>query len=109
MYLNHYPQRHTERELTIDDGPLYGMTDADGMLESIVEGRANSCAIEDAQRVLKILEDGEALDALGFTDADQVWIETLHADIKAELSNANRDAQRQPLNKKAAMQVGAAS
>jgi hypothetical protein len=86
MYLNHYPQSmRKERTIFVTDSPAYGMTDAEGMIASVVQGYTDSCTIEDAQRVLETLEDGEALTALGFTDTDQVWIETLHADIKAAM------------------------
>jgi hypothetical protein len=89
MYLNHYPQRHEAREITLNDDAAYRLVDAEGMLDAMVQGCTASCTLEDAKRVLFTLEDGEVLKALGLTDADQVWIENLHADIKAALQKGD--------------------
>ena len=90
MYMNVYPQRQEAREITIHCEPLYGLDhDAENMLISLIHGYASSCAIEVAEDILAMLEDGEALLAVGLTDADQEWVEVLHADIKSAMNNAN--------------------
>ena len=87
MYLNHYPQTmQDERSLTISSDPAYGMQDADGFIDAARNGCTASCTDEDAEEILAVLQDGETLEALGFTDADQEWIETLYDEINTLLS-----------------------
>jgi hypothetical protein len=87
MYLNHYPQTmQDDLSLTMSSDPAYTVQDAENMLEAIKQGCTASCTDEDAEEILAILQDGESLEILGFTDADQEWIETLYDEINTLLS-----------------------
>jgi len=91
-FFNHFPSFSWSgpRKLFVTKFPGFGECVApESMLSFIKERVPASCTVEDAKDLLSILEDGEALAALGFTDADQEWVEVLHADIKAAMLNAN--------------------
>ena len=87
MYLNHYPQHQTEREIEFSVTPAYGIFDAEEMLACMIEGCSASCTVEEARSLLSALEDGQALKEFGLSDADQEWVEELHADIAAALQD----------------------
>jgi len=86
MYLNHCPATaQTQTEMTISESFSHELYEAFGMLQSLINGYPSSCTIEEANSLLAVLEDGEALASFGYTDPDQTWIENLHADIKSAL------------------------
>lgn len=87
MYLNHYPQRITESEISLTDTPAYGMLDAENMLACMIDGCTGSCTIDDARSLLATLRDCDALKAIGLADADQEFIEGLCAKIKQALQD----------------------